>query len=462
MSPLLGAGYLLTRSSDRDSHRFSRPLCAKTYVAMRYLIGRFHEIALKGQNQWRFVAQLKRNLRDIMGDYRLGAIRSEGPRLLVELPDALDDATAMERGALLFGLQNFSLSRSVPADLPTIEKEVLAAVRGATAKSFAVRTRRENKRFPLNSMEIDRQIGAAVQAALGIKVDLDDPELTINLEIFTNNAFFSIGKHPGGGGLPVGISGRGVALLSGGIDSPVAAYRMMRRGLRLDFVHFHSYPMLARTSQDKARELAAHLTRYQGRATLFLTPFGMAQREIVARVGRPLRVVLYRRFMMRIASAIAAEMGARTLVTGESLGQVASQTLDNMQVIEKAAALPILRPLVGMDKNEIVEQARRLDTFETSIIPDQDCCTLFVPRHPETHARLDEVEAAEAALDVERMVAEAVKGAERVDLTVPAAQGTTDRCRRSGGLTLTSRRRCPDYLRPRPERLVQPCLAVSE
>jgi tRNA uracil 4-sulfurtransferase len=217
----------------------------------------------------------------------------------------------------------------------------------------------------------------------------------------------------------VGISGRGVALLSGGIDSPVAAYRMMRRGLRLDFVHFHSYPLLSRSSQDKARDLAAHLTRYQGRASLFLVPFGMLQREIVARVRRPLRVVLYRRFMMRIAGAIGAQTGAQSMVTGESLGQVASQTLDNMQVIERAAPLPVMRPLVGMDKNEIIEQARRLDTFETSIIPDQDCCTLFVPRHPETHARVDEVDEAESALDVQRMVAEAVNGAERIELTFP-------------------------------------------
>jgi tRNA uracil 4-sulfurtransferase len=229
----------------------------------------------------------------------------------------------------------------------------------------------------------------------------------------------SIGKHPGAGGVPVGISGRGAALLSGGIDSPVAAYRMMRRGLKLDFVHFHSYPLLSRASQDKARELAAHLTRFQGRAKLFLVPFGLLQREIVARVRRPLRVVLYRRFMMRIASAIGSEIGAQTLVTGESLGQVASQTLENMQVIEQAATLPILRPLVGMDKNEIIELARRLDTFEISIIPDQDCCTLFTPRHPETHARLDEVEEAETNLDVQRMVTEAVSGAERVDLTFP-------------------------------------------
>jgi thiamine biosynthesis protein ThiI len=386
---------------------------------MRYLIGRYHEVALKGQNRWRFVAQLKRNLRDIIGDYRLGAIRGEGPRLVVELPDELDDATALERGALLFGWQNFSLSQSVPAELECIAREVLAAVRGTTARSFAVRTRRENKRFPLNSMEVDRQIGAAVQAELGIAVDLGNPELTINIEIFTGHAFLSIGKHPGAGGLPVGISGRGAALLSGGIDSPVAAYRMMRRGLKLDFVHFHSYPLLSRASQDKARELAAHLTRFQGRAKLFLVPFGLLQREIVARVRRPLRVVLYRRFMMRIASAIGSEIGAQTLVTGESLGQVASQTLENMQVIEQAATLPILRPLVGMDKNEIIELARRLDTFEISIIPDQDCCTLFTPRHPETHARLDEVEEAETNLDVQRMVTEAVSGAERVDLTFP-------------------------------------------
>jgi tRNA uracil 4-sulfurtransferase len=387
--------------------------------AMRYLIGRYHEVALKGQNRWRFTAQLKRNLLDIMGDYRLGAIRSEGPRLLVELPDELDDAVAIERGALLFGLQNFTLSRSVVPDLKVIEREVLAAVEGTAAKSFAVRTRRENKRFALNSMQIDREIGAAVKDALAIAVDLEHPELTINIELFTDRAFVSIGKHAGAGGLPLGISGRAVVLLSGGIDSPVAAYRMMRRGLHLDYVHFHSYPLLSRTSQDKVRELAAHLTRYQGRASLFLVPFGMLQREIVARVPRPLRVVLYRRFMMRIAGAIGARISAQAMVTGESLGQVASQTLDNMMVIERAATLPILRPLVGMDKNEIVEQARRLNTFETSIIPDQGCCTLFVPRHPETHARPDEVDAAEAALDIQRMVTEAVGGAERVEFTFP-------------------------------------------
>jgi len=417
-----------TPGAQDESRRVATPPApgyADAFV-MRYLIGRYHEVALKGQNRWRFTAQLKRNLLDIIRDYRLGDIRSEGPRLFVELPDEMDDTTAIERGALLFGLQNFTLSRSMAPDLKVVEREVLAAVRGTTAKSFAVRTRRENKRFALNSMQIDREIGGAVKQALDIAVDLEHPELTINIELFTDRAFVSIGKHPGAGGLPVGISGRAVSLLSGGIDSPVAAYRMMRRGLRLDFVHFHSYPLLSRTSQDKVRELAAHLVRYQGRALLFLVPFGMLQREIVARVRRPLRVVLYRRFMMRIAGTIGAHIGAQAMVTGESLGQVASQTLDNMQVIERAAVLPVMRPLIGMDKNEIIEQARRLETFETSIIPDQDCCTLFVPRHPETHARIEEVEAAESALDVERLVGEAAGAAERVELSFPARKvGTT-------------------------------------
>jgi thiamine biosynthesis protein ThiI len=217
---------------------------------------------------------------------------------------------------------------------------------------------------------------------------------------------------PGAGGLPVGVTGRGLALLSGGIDSPVAAHRMMRRGLRLDFVHFHAYPIVSAASREKAAELAAHLTRWQARSTLMLVPFGNLQREIVANTLRPLRVVLYRRFMLRIASALAERSGATVLVTGESLGQVASQTLENMAVIEKAAAFPVMRPLVGMDKNEIIDQARRLRSFETSILPDQDCCTLFMPAHPETRARIEEVEAAESRFDIPRMIDDAVRSTE--------------------------------------------------
>jgi thiamine biosynthesis protein ThiI len=387
---------------------------------MRYLIGRYHEIALKGRNQWRFIAQLRHNLRAVFADVKLGKIRGEGPRIIVELPDEIDEATAIARAAAIFGLANFSLSYRVELDLEAIKAEAIARARACPAHTFRVRTRRGDKRFPMNSMEVDREVGAAVVDALRLKVDLHNPELTISIEILAAAAFISAGKIPGPGGLPVGISGRALALISGGIDSPVAAWRMMRRGLALDFVHFHAYPLISGASLEKACDLVAHLTRYQSRSTIALVPFGMLQREIVANSDRPLRVVLYRRFMMRIASALATRFRARALVTGESLGQVASQTLDNLTVIENAARLPVMRPLIGMDKNEIVDQARAIGTFETSILPDQDCCTLFVPEHPETHAKLAEVEAIEARFDIDRMVRSAVEASELRRLSFPA------------------------------------------
>ena len=391
----------------------------ETAAPPRVLIGRCHEIVLKGGNRWRFVEQLKRNLRGAFADTGIGRIRGEGPRILAELPPGVSDAIARERAALVFGLQNFTISRPVPLDLEALKRAAIAAARAHPARTFRITTRRAEKRFPLNSMEIDRAVGAAVAAAIGLKVDLENPELTINIEILPQSAYLAAGKYPGAGGLPVGVTGRATVLLSGGIDSPVAAYRMMRRGLRLDFVHFHSHPLVSTASREKACDLAAHLTRYQGRATLALVPFADAQREIVARARRPLRVVLYRRMMLRIASAIAQRAGSAALVTGESLGQVASQTLENMTVIEKAASLPILRPLVGMDKNEIIVEARRLGTFETSILPDQDCCSLFVPAHPETRARMEAVVEAEAEFNVDAMVAGAVAKTELVRFEFP-------------------------------------------
>ncbi|HUC98039.1 MAG TPA: tRNA uracil 4-sulfurtransferase ThiI, partial [Candidatus Polarisedimenticolaceae bacterium] len=208
----------------------------------------------------------------------------------------------------------------------------------------------------------------------------------------------------GPGGLPVGASGRVVALISGGIDSPVAAYRMMQRGCRLIFVHFHSAPYLDQTSQQKVRQLVSELTRCQFHSRLYLIPFGEIQRQIVAAVARPLRVILYRRMMLRIAEQVARREKCQALITGESLAQVASQTLENIAVIQQAAQLPVLRPLVGMDKQEIVDQARRIGTYEISSIPDQDCCQLFVPKHPATRARLADVQDDESRLDVEDLI----------------------------------------------------------
>lgn len=391
-------------------------------TAEQYLIGRFHEIGLKGRNRWRFVDELKRNLVATFSDYRLGKIRGEGLRLKVAIPEDVPEAVVRERAALLFGLQNFSLSRRVDNDIRAITQAAVDTVSLCAngAKTFRISARRTEKRFALNSMEIDRIVGAEIAERFGLKVKLDNPDFDLAIEILPDGAYVSAGKLEGAGGLPVGVTGLGMVLLSGGIDSPVAAYRMMRRGLRVNFIHFHSYPLVSNASREKACDLATYLTRYEARSTLYLVPFAEVQRTIVARAPRPLRVILYRRFMFRIAEALATEHGAQTLVTGESLGQVASQTLENMTVIQQAITVPVLRPLVGMDKTEIVTEARRLGTFETSILPDQDCCSLFVPAHPETRARLDQVMAAEAVLAVDEMVAQAVLKTEAVRLTFPS------------------------------------------
>src|SRR6185295_17498076 len=235
-----------------------------------------------------------------------------------------------------------------------------------------------------------------------------------------DGAFYFFGKEPGAGGMPTGTGGRVACLLSGGIDSPVAAYRLMRRGCTVLFIHFHAYPILSRASQEKVREIAALLTGHQLRSRLVLVPFGELQQQVVLAVRPELRVVVYRRLMLRIAERIARRWQARALVTGEAIGQVASQTLDNMTIITEATSLQILRPLVGMDKDEITAEAERIGTFPISIIPDQDCCTLFTPRHPSTRVRQEELAAAESALSIDEMVASAIAAATVEEFRCPA------------------------------------------
>ena len=368
---------------------------------------RYHEIALKGKNRPFFLDKLSKNLARATADLPGVRVRRLAGRLSVELPD---DAwpEARVRFSRVFGVANFSRIHEAPPDPAALESAVAGTVAGRTLGSFRVTTRRGWKGFPLRSSEIDRALGAAVVRATGARVDLHHPEVTLFVEVHKDRVLFSFEKEPGPGGFPVGSSGRVMALLSGGIDSPVAAWRMMKRGCTVSFATFHAFPLQDRTLMDKARALARVLARWQYRSRLLLVPFGGVQQAIVASCPAPLRVVLYRRFMVRIAEALAARRGAKALVTGESLGQVASQTLDNLAVIDQAAAGPVLRPLVGMDKEEITQQARRIGTFEISTLPDQDCCQLFVPRSPAVAAHLPEVLEAERALDGRALVAAAV------------------------------------------------------
>jgi thiamine biosynthesis protein ThiI len=380
---------------------------------------RYHEIALKGRNRPFFVERLAVNARRLLADLG-GRVHVLAGRLRADLPDDVPWTEAQRRLGDLFGVANFSRAHEVPVDLDTLKRDATAAVAAHGPASFRVTARRSFKAFPLNSPEIERELGAAIHIATGIPVRLEQPDLTVYVEVLADRILYSFERQPGAGGFPVGTSGRVAALMSGGIDSPVAAWRMMKRGCTVLPIHFHAFPLQDRTTIDKVTELARILTRYQLRTRLLLVPFGEVQQTIVASCPAPLRVVLYRRFMVRIGEVLAARHRARALVTGESLGQVASQTLDNMTVIGEVARGLVLRPLVGMDKEEITLQARRIGTFEVSTLPDQDCCQLFVPRSPATAATLEEVQRAESVLDVDGLVQAAARQAAEERFEFPA------------------------------------------
>jgi thiamine biosynthesis protein ThiI len=389
---------------------------------LKSIVVHYQEIALKGNNRPWFVARLARNLKTATRGVGVRAVRVLMGRIELTLDERANWAEVRERLANVFGVANFARAASVPLDTDVIAREILKDLGDIRVDRFRVSARRADKRFPLTSPQIEREVGGRIKEATGWTVDLGKPELTIHVEALTDEAFYYFGKEPGAGGLPAGTSGRVVCLLSGGIDSPVAAWRLMRRGCRVLFVHFHSYPILSRASQEKARELAALLTKYQYGSRLFLVPFGEIQQQVVLSVAPPLRVVIYRRLMMRIAEAIARLNRAQALVTGEVVGQVASQTLENLSEINRVVAMPVLRPLIGMDKDEITAEAQRLGTFPISIIPDQDCCTLFTPRHPATKARRSDVERAEAALPVDDIVQRAVRAAVLEEFHFPAIE----------------------------------------
>ncbi|MSO57118.1 MAG: tRNA 4-thiouridine(8) synthase ThiI [Acidobacteria bacterium] len=386
---------------------------------MNSVVVHYQEIALKGRNRPWFIGRLVRNIRTATSDLDVQRVVTKMGR--IELILGSEEAWEAVAGRLrhVFGIANFSRAALVPLDVDVIANAILRDLGDMQVSTFRVSARRADKRFPLTSPQIEREVGGRIKEAKGWKVNLDDPEFTIHVEALTGEAFYHFGKEAGPGGMPTGVSGRVVALLSGGIDSPVAAYRLMRRGCRVIPVHFHSYPILSRASQEKVRELATLLTRYQQFTRLYMVAFGEIQQRVMLAVQPSLRIVIYRRLMMRIAEGIAEKAHAGALVTGEAIGQVASQTLENMTTIGSVVTLPVFRPMIGMDKEEIIAEAQRLGSYSISIIEDQDCCQLFTPKHPATKARRDEIEAAERGLPVDEFVRGAVESAVAEDFSYP-------------------------------------------
>jgi thiamine biosynthesis protein ThiI len=386
---------------------------------MNSIVVHYKELALKGKNRPWFIQMLVRNLKAALSGLHIRAFRSVMGRIEIEMGPETEWEEVRARIARVFGIANFSPANRGPHDFDALAAAILGDLGDRETPSFRVSATRADKRLPFTSPQVEMEVGGRIKEARGWHVDLSHPALTVHLEMLPDGAFYFFGKERGAGGLPTGTSGRVACLLSGGIDSPVAAYRMMRRGCTVVFIHFHSYPILSRASQEKVREIAGLLTKHQLRSRLALVPFGELQQQVVLGVKPELRVVIYRRLMLRIAERLAKKWHARALVTGDVIGQVASQTLENMTTIAEATGLEILRPLVGMDKDEISAEAERIGTYPISIIPDQDCCTLFTPKHPATRARLGDVLRAEESLPIEEMVSAAVAAMTVEDFTFP-------------------------------------------
>ena len=373
----------------------------------------YAEVGLKGKNRVFFEKRLVNNIKLSLRGTGYAEVERLHDRILVHLGQNADITEVKRRLRQVMGIAHFELACRTERDITAIKETALRQIKDDCYESFKVETRRTDKTFPLTSPQVSAEVGGYLVTETGTRADMHNPDLVCWVKITHNAAYISTEKIPGVGGLPVGVSGKVLVMLSGGIDSPVAAWQMIKRGAKAVFIHFYSYPYTDKASLEKVIELAEILAVSNYRSTVYLVPFAELQQIIVAATPTPFRVLLYRRMMTRIAQRVAAMENAEALVTGESLAQVASQTLTNLRSIEAIADIPILRPLIGEDKAEIIEKAQRIGTFDVSTRPHQDCCSLFVPKHPATRASLTDLADAESGLDIEALVEEALNNLEK-------------------------------------------------
>ena len=376
------------------------------------------EIVLKGLNRRSFEQKLMSNIKrrlEAIGKFKAYCLQST---VYIEPVDETSDMdAAFEAMTKVFGLASVNRAAGCEKDAKKIAELAIDYLREdmLAAKSFKCEAKRSDKSFPMTSIELAQFVGGELSEAYpDCEVDVHDPELTVHIEVRDLAAYVHGAPAPGAGGMPVGCNGSAVTLLSGGIDSPVSSYMICRRGIHLIPVHFFSFPYTSQQAKEKVIELAQLLTVYCGRMTMEIVPFTHIQEEIRDKCPEEYFTLIMRRFMMRIAQRVAHDTGAKAIVTGENLGQVASQTMEAMASTQAVTELPVLQPLIGMDKRDIVKIARDIGTFDTSILPYEDCCTVFTPRHPKTRPTVAEVAEAEAALDIDALVREAVDGIERI------------------------------------------------
>ena len=355
----------------------------------------YGEIGLKGKNRITFENRLQRNVQRALGG-RVEWVRREYGRIIAQEGEDVDYQEITGILQRIPGIENFSFARMTPLDMGEIIKAALALAGDSSFSSFKIAAKRGNKSFPHTSMQVNEIVGEVLQKELNKRVDLEKPDLTVFIEISTRHAYVYATKFYGIGGLPTGSEGKVVSLLSGGIDSPVASWMMMKRGCEVVFLHFYNEDLVG--APKKIEELISHLTSFQLSSKAYFIPFGEFQREVIRCIPARFRMVVYRRFMTKIADAVAQKEGAQGVVTGDSVGQVASQTLENIHCIHAASSMPVFSPLIGLNKKEIVELAQTIGTYDISIKPYDDCCSFMVAKHPVVRAHLDEIEELEEKL----------------------------------------------------------------
>ena len=369
----------------------------------------YGEIGLKGKNRKFFEERLVKNIKKALPKGSFSNVKRISGRILINANG--EKAIIKEALKNVFGLVNFSFGISCEQSIEVIKQKAVELLKDIRFQTFRVSATRSNKSFPLTSQQINEIVGAWIlgRSSTPSKVSLEKPDVVLFIEVVDNYALLFTEKIRGQGGLPVGVSGRAVSLISGGIDSPVASFLAMKRGLEIIFVHFHALPFVDKASVEKVKELVRVLKKHQGNSKLYLAPFAEIQKEILLKTKEGLRVVLYRRLMFHIAQEIAKREKAFGLITGENLGQVASQTIENIAVIESGLLMPVLRPLIMYDKAEIIQKAKEIGTFELSIQEHQDCCSRFLPKHPEIRANLKEVLQEEKKIKIKKLVSLTLK-----------------------------------------------------
>jgi tRNA uracil 4-sulfurtransferase len=369
------------------------------------------EIFLKGLNKRKFEKKLIENIKKVMGEIEYSFIKDEG-RWFIECSNIEE---AIKRLKKVFGISEICIAYEISPDMESIQKQALLSANNNSGSTFKVVTKRADKKFPLNSMEVSKEVGAYIlKNSSKLSVDVKNPDFFVNVEI-RDNAYVYSERIKAEGGMPYGTNGSTMLMLSGGIDSPVAGYMMARRGVTLSCVYFHSHPYTSERAKQKVKDLANVLKGYTGSIRLYVVPFTEIQMDIIEKCREDELTIIMRRFMMRIACTLAEKYGIDSVTTGESIGQVASQTMDGLIVSSDVSDRPIFRPLIAMDKVDIMDQARKIGTYDISILPYEDCCTIFVPKHPKTKPRLNEIIKSESVLDIDKLVKKAIENMEYFD-----------------------------------------------